>query len=134
MLFTLRDRLMGMRVLRVFAVAQAHPFRRAYPCGVEVDLRSPRTLQGVAAGFILLGFVADFRAVVPIAALGLLATFLVVERMRRVTWSTEVALLVVSTVLFAVGRAGWAWVLALLATGIAALAAAADVWIKPDAL
>src|SRR3954468_23380247 len=64
MLFTLRDRLMGIRVLRVFAVAQAHPFRRAYPCGVEVDLRSPRTLQGVAAGFILLGFVADFRAVV----------------------------------------------------------------------
>ena len=118
----------------MFAVAQAHPFRRAYPCGVEVDLRSPRTLQGVAAGFILLGFVADFRAVVPIAALGLLATFLVVERMRRVTWSTEVALLVVSTVLFAVGRAGWAWVLALLATGIAAMAATADVWIKPDAL
>jgi hypothetical protein len=101
---------------------------------VEVDLRSPRSLQGVAAGFVLLGFVADFRAVVPLAALGLLATFVVVERMQRVTWGAEVALLIVSTALFAGGHAGWAWVLAMLAAGIAALAAAANVWITPDAL
>jgi len=99
---------------------------------MEVDLRSPRTLQSAAAGLILLGFVGDFRAVVPIAALGLLATFALVERARRVTWAAEIVLLVVSTVLFAVGRAGWAWVLAMLGAGIAALAAAADVWIKPD--
>ena len=100
---------------------------------MEVDLRSPRPLQAAAAGLILLGFVGDFRAVVPIAALGLLATFVIVERVRRVTWSAEIVLLVVSTILFAVGRAGWAWILAMLAAGVAALAAAADVWIKPDA-
>ena len=53
------------------------------------------------------------------------------QYVAEITWSVEVALLVTSTVLFAVGRAGWAWVLAMLAAGIAALATAADIWIKP---
>jgi hypothetical protein len=91
-------------------------------------------MQAAAAALLLLAFVDDFRPVAPIAALGLLATFVVVERMGRVTWATEVVLLVVSTALFAVGRAGWAWVVAILAAGIAALAAAADIWIAPNAL
>ena len=88
-------------------------------------------MQAAFAAIVLLGFVADFRPVVPLAALGLLASFVIVERMHRLTWSVEVALLMTSTVLFAVGRAGWAWVLAMLAAGIAALATAADIWIKP---
>jgi len=98
---------------------------------VDIDLRSPRAMQAAFAAIVLLDFVADFRPVVPLAALGLLASFVIVERMHRLTWSVEVALLVTSTVLFAVGRAGWAWVLAMLAAGIAALATAADIWIKP---
>jgi hypothetical protein len=89
-------------------------------------------MQGVAAGVVLLGFVADFRFVAVIAALGLLATLGRVERTRRITWMVEIGLLVVSTLLFLAGRAGWAWILASLAAGIAALAAAADVWILPD--
>jgi hypothetical protein len=101
---------------------------------MRVDLRSPRTIQAAAAALVLLGFIADVRAVVPLAALALSVAFVVLVRAYRATWATEVAVLVISTVLFAVGRAGWAWVLALLAAGIAALAAAADVWIAPDAL
>jgi hypothetical protein len=99
---------------------------------VDVDLRSPRVLQGVTAGVVLLGFVVDFRFVVLLVALGLLATFVRVERTYRITWATEAGLLVLSTLLFVVGRAGYAWVFAMLAAGIAALAAAADVWILPD--
>jgi hypothetical protein len=98
---------------------------------VQVDLRSPRTQQAIAAAVVLLAFVADFRAVVLLAAIGLLVTFVRVDEPYRITWATEAGLLVVSTLLFLVGRAGWAWVLALLAAGIAALAAAADVWILP---
>jgi hypothetical protein len=101
---------------------------------VEVDLRNPRTMQTVAAGVVLLGFVVDFRLVSIVAALGLLATFVRVERTYRITWATEIGLLLVSTLLFLVGRAGYAWVLTMLAAGIAALAAAADVWILPDRL
>ena len=100
---------------------------------MDIDLRSPRAMQAAFAAIVLLGFVADFRPVVPIAALGLLASFVIIERMHRLTWAVEVALLVVSTVLFAVGRAGWAWVLAMLAAGIAALVTAADIWLAPDA-
>ena len=98
---------------------------------MDIDLRSPRAMQAAFAAIVLLGFVADFGLVVPLAVLGLLASFVIVERMHRLTWGVEVGLLVVSTVLFAVGRAGWAWVLAMLAAGIAALATAADIWIKP---
>jgi hypothetical protein len=101
---------------------------------VEVDLRNPRTMQAVAAGVVLLGFVLDFRLVSIVAALGLLATFVRVERTYRITWATEIGLLLVSTLLFLVGHAGYAWVLTMLAAGIAALAAAADVWILPDRL
>lgn len=89
-------------------------------------------MQGVAAGVVLLGFVADFRFVALVAALGLLATLPRIQRSQRITWMVEIGLLVVSTLLFLAGRAGWAWVLASLAAGIAALAATADVWILPD--
>jgi hypothetical protein len=99
---------------------------------VEVDLRSPRTMQTVAAAVVLLGFVVDFRFVMVLVAFGLLATFVRVEPTHRITWATETALLLLSGLLFLVGRAGYAWVLALLAAGIAALAAAADIWILPD--
>jgi len=99
---------------------------------VEVDLRNPRAMQAVAAGVVLLGFVIDFRLVSIVAALGLLATFVRVEHTLRITWATEIGLLLVSTLLFLVGRPGYAWVLTMLAACIAALAAAADVWILPD--
>jgi hypothetical protein len=99
---------------------------------MEVDLRNPRVLQTVTAGVVLLAFVADFRFVVLVVTLGLFATFVRVEPMYRITWATEAALLLLSALLFIVGRAGFAWVLALLAAGMAALAAAADVWILPD--
>jgi hypothetical protein len=89
-------------------------------------------MQGAAAGVVLLGFVADIRFVPLVAVLGLLATFVLIDRPQRNTWIAEIGLLVVSTLLFLVGRAGWAWVLASLAAGIAALAAAADVWVLPD--
>ena len=89
-------------------------------------------MQGVAAGVVLGGFVVDIRFVPLLAALGLLATFARVEARYRVTWATEAGLLVVSTLLFLAGRAGWAWTLAALAAGIAALAAAADICIAPD--
>ena len=99
---------------------------------MEVDLRNPRVLQGVTAGVVLLAFVVDFRFVVLLVTLGLLATFVRVKPMYRITWATEAGLLLVSTLLFLAGRAGYAWVLAMLAAGIAALAAATDVWIAPD--
>ena len=99
---------------------------------MDVDLRSPRGMQVMAAGVVLLAFVVDFRFVVLLVALGLLATFVRVEQMHRITWATEAALLLLSTLLFLVGRAGYAWVFALIAAGAAALAAAADVWIAPD--
>ena len=99
---------------------------------MNVDLRSPRSSQGVIAGLILVGFVTDLRLVVLLAALGLLATFVLIERPQRITWLVEITLLVVSALLFLVGRAGWGWLLGSLAAGVAALAAAADVWIKPD--
>jgi len=101
---------------------------------VEVDLRNPRTMQALAAAVVLLGFVIDFRFVSIVVALGLLATFGRVERTYRITWATETGLLLVSTLLFGAGRAGYAWVLTMLAAGIAALAAAAQVWILPDRL
>ena len=101
---------------------------------MDLDLRSPRVMQGVAAGVVLLGFVADVRVVALLVAVGLLATFVRIERTHRITWAVEVGLLLLSTLLFLVGRAGWAWVLASVAAGIAALAAAADVWIAPDAI
>jgi hypothetical protein len=99
---------------------------------VDIDLRSPRVMQGIAAGVVLLGFVADFRFVALLAALGLAATFVRVERPYRISWLAEIGLLVVSTLLFLLGRAGWGWILAALAAGIAALAAAADIWVSPD--
>ena len=89
-------------------------------------------MQAIAAGVVLLGFVVDFRFVVLVVAIGLLVTFVNVERMHRITWATEIGLMLLSTLLFGVGRAGYAWVLALLSAGTAALAAAADVWIAPD--
>jgi hypothetical protein len=101
---------------------------------LEVDLRHPRVLQGIAAGVILLGFVVDWRPVVLVAAIGLAAVFAAyaakVRRFGR-TWIAEEALLVLSMMLFALGRAGWAWLLAMLAAGVAATAAIANVWIAP---
>ena len=41
-------------------------------------MRSPRTVQGAAAGLVLAGFVVDVRLAVPLAAVALLATFVVV--------------------------------------------------------
>ena len=99
---------------------------------MDVDLRSPRTTQAVAAGLVLLGFVADVRVVALLAAVGLLATFVRIEPTFRISWATEIGLLVLSTLLFLIGRAGWAWVLAMLAAGVAATAAMANVWILPD--
>jgi len=91
-------------------------------------------MQGIVAGVVLFGFVFEFRALVPLAALGLIVTFVreKPERTYGITWATEAGLLVLSTLLFLIGRAGWAWVFATVAAGIAALAAAADVWILPD--
>ena len=88
-------------------------------------------MQGIAAGVVLVGFVLDVPLVVLLAALGLLATFARIERPQRPTWTAETGLLVLSALLFLIGRAGWAWVLAMIAAGTAALAAAADVWIRP---
>ena len=99
---------------------------------MEVDLRSPRVMQGIAAAVVLLGFVADFRVVVVLALLGVLATFVLVEQMHRITWATEAGLLVIAAILFLAGHAGFAWLLATIAAGVAALAAAADVWMAPN--
>jgi aminoglycoside phosphotransferase len=90
-------------------------------------------MQGIAAGVVLLGFVADFRFVVVVVALGLVVTLAtdLVERSDRITWLTEIGLLVLATVLLLLGRAGWAWLLGCAAAGVAALAAAADVWVAP---
>ncbi|MBV9284107.1 MAG: hypothetical protein JO176_05810 [Acidimicrobiia bacterium] len=99
---------------------------------MEVDLHSPRVMQGIAAAVVLLGFVADFRVVVVLALLGVLATFVLVEQMHRMTWATEAGLLVLSAILFLAGHSGFAWLLAMIAAGVAALAAAADIWIAPD--
>src|SRR5204863_5538232 len=107
-----------------------------YPLSVNLDvnLASPRVLQGVATGVVLAGFVANWHAVVVVAAIGLVVAFVVfaanVRRYGR-TWATEVALLVLSAIAFALGRTGWAWLLAMLAAGVAATAAIADVWIAP---
>jgi hypothetical protein len=89
-------------------------------------------MQTIAAGVVLLGLVGDFRVFVLLVALGLLATYVRIERPYRITWIVEIGLLALSTVLFFAGRGGWAWVLASLAAGIAALAAMAQVWILPD--
>ena len=101
---------------------------------LDLDLRHPRALQGIATGVMLLGFVLDWRPVVLLAAIGLAVVFVVyasnVRRFGR-TWMAEEALLVLSMILFAAGRAGWAWLLAMLAAGVAATAAIADVWIAP---
>ena len=43
----------------------------------------------------------------------------------------EIGLLLLSCLLFLIGRSGWAWVAAMLAAGIAATAAIADVWVLP---
>jgi hypothetical protein len=102
---------------------------------VDLDQRNPRVLQGAGAALVLLGFVADVRVAVPLAALGLLAAYalhLGILRPYRVHWIAEVALLAVASVLLFVGRAGWTWVLALLAAGMAAMAAIADVWVAPE--
>ena len=101
---------------------------------MNVDLQSPRVAYGGLAGVVLLGFVVDFRLVVVLAALVPLARFVQgrVEQGERTTCATEIGLLVVAGLLFLLGRAGWGWVLASLAAGVAALAAAADVWILPD--
>jgi uncharacterized membrane protein len=100
----------------------------------DVDVRNPRVLQGIATGVILLGFVVDWRPIVLVAAIGLAAVFAAhasnVRRFGR-TWVTEEALLVLSMILFVLGRAGWAWLLAMLAAGVAAMAAIANVWIAP---
>jgi hypothetical protein len=99
-----------------------------------VDIRSPRVLQGAACSVLLLGFVVDWRPVVLVALIGLAVLFVVyAESVRRYgrTWAIEVGLLVLSAILFPIGRAGWAWLLAMLAAGIAATAAIADVWIAP---
>jgi hypothetical protein len=101
---------------------------------MDVELRSPRTIQAVTAGAVLLGFVADVRVVPLLAVVALLATFVRVEPTYRITWATEVGLLLVATLLFFAGRGGWGWIFASVAAGIAALAAAANVWILPDGL
>jgi hypothetical protein len=101
---------------------------------LEIDLRHPRVLQGVATGLILLGFVVDWRPVVLVAAIALAGIFVVfADNVRRFgrTWVAEEVLLVLSMILFALGRAGWAWLFALLAAGVAATAAIANVWIAP---
>ena len=103
-----------------------------YPLPVQIDVHNPRTQQAIAAAVILLAFVVDFRIIVLLVALGLLATLAGVERVHRITWATEAGLLLLSALLFLVGRAGYAWVRASVAAGVAARAAAADVWILPD--
>ncbi len=99
---------------------------------VDIDVRSPRLMQAAAAALILLGFVADLRVVVPLAALGLLATYVVAGPKYRMTWIVEFAALVLSTLLFLIGHAGLAWLVAMIVAGTAALGVAADVWILPD--
>src|SRR4051794_22634041 len=101
---------------------------------VDADLRHPRALQGIATGVLLLGFVADWRPVVLLAAIALAGAFAAfADNVRRFgrTWVTEEVLLVLSMLLFTFGRAGWAWLLAMIAAGVAATAAIADVWIAP---
>ncbi|GEM_PF-7077512 len=99
---------------------------------MDVELRSPRTMQGVATAAILLGFVADVRVVPFLAAIALMATFARMEPTFQTSWATEIGLLVVGALLFLIGRAGWGWVLSMLAAGVAAIAAMADIWILPD--
>ena len=91
-------------------------------------------MQAIAAGVILLGFVIDWHLVVLVAAIGLAGAFAAdADNVRPYgrTWVTEEVLLALSAFSFLVGRAGYAWVLALLAAFVAALAAAAEVWIGP---
>src|SRR2546421_11995975 len=66
------------------ALGSPVPAEPAYPLGMDVYLRSPRNLQGLAAAVVLLGFVADLRAIVVLAALGLLAAYvLLFDTLRR---------------------------------------------------
>lgn len=99
---------------------------------MDIELRSPRTMQAVVTAAVLLGFVADVRVVPFLAAIALAATFTRMEPPYQMSWGTEIGLLVLGALLFLIGRAGWAWVLTMFAAGIAAIAAMADVWILPD--
>lgn len=114
-----------------------------------IDPRGPRTNQAVLAAALVLGFVLDLRAVVPVFAVVLFlgAAFgsrygpvlrfyadvirprlqppshLEDPRAPRFAATVGVMFLVASTVAFLAGAPGLAWVLALIVAALAALAA-----------
>lgn len=116
---------------------------------VPIDPRGPRTNQAVLAVALLVGFLADWRAVVPIFAVVLFlgATFgprygpvlrfyaevvkprlgppaeLEDPRPPRFAAAVGVVFLVSSTVAFVAGAPGLGWVLALIVAALAGLAA-----------
>ena len=114
-----------------------------------IDPRGPRTNQAVLAAALLVGFLADWRAVVPIFAVVLLlgAAFgprfgpvlrfyaevvkprlgppaeLEDPRPPRFAAAVGVAFLVASSLAFLAGAPGLAWALALVVAALAGLAA-----------
>jgi hypothetical protein len=114
-----------------------------------IDPRGPRTNQAVLAAALLLGFLFDVRAVVPVFAVVLflgaafgprygpvLRLFAEVIRPRlappshledprppRFAATVGVAFLVASSIAFLAGAPGLAWALALIVAALAALAA-----------
>ncbi len=114
-----------------------------------IDPRAPRLNQGVLTAALLLGFIADFKAVAPVfaAVLFLGAAFgprygpvlrfyaevvkprldppteLEDPRPPRFAAAVGVAFLVAATLAFAAGASGVGWVLTLIVAGLAGLAA-----------
>jgi cytosine/uracil/thiamine/allantoin permease len=119
------------------------------PAPTPIDPRGPRFNQAVLATALLAGFLADWRPVVPLFALVLLAgaalgpkygPFLAVyakvirprlappreledPRPPRFSSAMGVAFLGAGTLAFAAGAAGLGWALALLVAALAALSA-----------
>jgi hypothetical protein len=99
----------------------------------------PRFVQAVVTAFVLLGFVAGIWAIVPFAALVLVAQLLAGprffgpedERAARLSVVAEVVLLATGTVLFVAGHSGWGWALAFVAALLSGMAAVAEVWLRP---
>ena len=99
----------------------------------------PRTVQAAATAVLLLGFVADARAVVPFVAVVLIAQLVVGPRLfepdeemaARLTVVVEVVLLAIGTLFVLLGHAGWGWALAFIVALVGGAAAVAEVWLRP---
>lgn len=101
----------------------------------------PRLVQAAVTGLLLLGFVADVRAVVPFVAVVLIAQLVLgprffggdEERAARLSVVVEVALLAAGTLFLLLGHAGWTWGMAFAAAFVAGCAAVADLWLRRPA-